>query len=413
MKTAIVTIPGVPIDPATGLKREPSREPRHREAGFDSKFDSETLFYEAVWSPERDAVRIIAPPLFNLKPSLAQSRFTDGAQSGALGFKVVNYDRQTQIFLRKGGTDSVSLAGPIGNYVIPVVHPEHHLFAGRRAIFTLSKNNDLAWIKEWLEFYHRVHGANAVLIYDNNSSDYDAEDLMSTLSSISGIEVAVVVRWPFKHGPTGQGLKKHWDSNFSQLAMMEHARARFLARAKSVLNCDIDELVVSKGHGSIFEAVERSKSGVIAFYGDWVVGIQGVTREGSPSEPLKFRDFRVTLKDCVDFRLALNPFQRTRCKAKWAVAPERMPAKARWHIHYIENWLASRLPSKHFRFRHFREISRSWKYDRTRRDMFDPARHVEDPIMAEAFRRVGWIDGADKNDAESKFTAPQLSSFSS
>lgn len=412
MKTAIFAVPGVPIDPTCGLDREPSRPPRLREAGFDEKFDRKTLFYEAVGAPELDAVRIIAPPLFNLQPPLASSRFMNAGDSRTLPFKVSNYDRQTQILVRGASAGSISLNGPVGNYNLPVAAPEHDLFAGLRTVFTLSRNNNLAWIRDWLEFYRNVHGANAVLIYDNASSDYDAEALMSTLSVVRGIEAAVVVRWPFKHGPTGMGLNRNWDSNFSQLAMMEHARWRFLAQARSVLNCDIDELVMSKSQRSVFQAVEEARSGVVAFHGDWVVGIQDITREGSPTAPMRFKDYQFVLKDLVTYRLAWRPVQRTRCKAKWAAVPERTPAGARWHIHYVEGWLASRWKSEDFRFRHFREISRSWKYDRTQRDEIDPSRHAADPLMERSFYRLGWLERSSAEDAGAKLNG-QLSSFSS
>jgi hypothetical protein len=305
------------------------------------------------------------------------------------------------------------LDGPIGNYEIPVANHEHGLFEGLRTVFTLSKNNDLTWIKDWLDFYVRIHKANAVLFYDNGSTDYTARELLATLSSVSGIETAVLVNWPFKHGPTGVDLNKNWDSNFSQLGMMEHARNRFLRRARSVLNCDIDELVMSKDQRSIFQEAEESFFGVIAFPGDWVVGIQGATREGSPSEPVRFKDFQFVLNEFGRGRLHWGPARRTRCQPKWALIPGRMPAKARWHIHYIEGWPASRLRSRTFCFRHFREISTSWKYNRRKRDEFDSAAHTRDELMETLFSQLGWIEPSMSHDEIPEYIGVHLSSLSS
>jgi len=392
LTAAIHEVQGICLASKTGLAREPTRAPHLREPGFERKFDYSTLFYDVIRQEGRGPIRIIAPPLLNLDMPLKASRFAspDGARD--LRFEIRTMDRQTQILVEDPGTPSLILSGPIGDYVLPVTEPDFEPFAGRRTVFTLSKDNTLVWIRDWLEYYRTIHGADAVLVYDNGSTDYSADELLAALSGVSGIEAAAVVRWPFKHGPTGSGLKKNWDSNFSQLGMMEHARWRNLAHARSVLNCDVDELVVSFGHQSIFEAAEGSWFGVVAFEGNWVPGLQAITRDGSPTTPLRFKDYRYVLSEKTTWRMSWRPFQRNTCQPKWALTPARAPRGTRWHIHYIEGWWASRLPHRQFRFRHFREISRSWKYDRTQRDRLDPSRHAEDTILMEAFSRLGWAN---------------------
>jgi len=414
VKSAIYTVPGVPLDPAAGLRREPSRKVADREPGFEAKFDDSTLFFDLIHRPELRQVRIVAPPLLNLQRSLQASRLLAVRTGTPLKFKVVNLDRQSQILVDIGSEPpELAIEGALGRYRLAAAPADDDLFAGHRTVFSLSKNNDLIWIKDWLEYYRGVHGATAVLLYDNGSTAYSAEDLLERISSVRGVEVAVVVRWPFKHGPTGTGLKKHWDSNFSQLGMMEHARWRFLAQARSVLNCDIDELVVSPRGGSIFERVERSRSGIVSFHGDWVVGIEHETREPAPFAPMRFRDYRYVLRDLLTYRYGVMPVRSTRVKPKWALVPSRAPARARWHIHHVEKWFASRIMSKEFRFRHFREISKSWKYDRTRRDVFDAGRHVKDDILTAAFFHLGWIEkpvGVERVDRLAKSQLPSLSS---
>ena len=413
MRKAIVTVPGAPIDPAAGLRRQPTRDPSRRELGFDEKFDDTTLFFDVVAEPATGRVRIIAPPLFNLAEAMRDSWFAD-TRGVPLPYSIANLDRQTQILVDGwNGEEGLTLQGAIGDYALDVSASQASLFAGQRTVLTLSRNNDLVWIRDWLHYYRAVHGATAFLFYDNGSTAYSAERLLEVLESVSGVEVGVVVRWPFKHGPTGAGLRKNWDSNFSQLGAIEHARWRFLSQARSVLSCDIDELVVSAKDCSIFDAVEQSRSGVIRFYGDWVIGIEGETRKPSPAAPMRYRDFRCVTKDIVGVKLGLNPLRRNRCQPKWALVPGRAPAAARWHAHTIEGWWAARVASGEFRFRHFREISNSWKYDRTNREPFDPKRHRIDPLMEAAFRKAGWIDQAAPPKANANRWRRQFPSFSS
>ena len=51
---------------------------------------------------------------------------------------------------------------------------------------------------------------------------------------------------------------------------MQHARFRFLSQARSVLNVDIDELVLSDRNRSIFAATEQARGGFVKFSGRWV-----------------------------------------------------------------------------------------------------------------------------------------------
>jgi hypothetical protein len=128
---------------------------------------------------------------------------------------------------------------------------------------------------------------------------------------------------------------------------------------------------------------------------------------------VRYRDFRCVMKDIVGVKLGLNPLRRNRCQPKWALVPGRAPTGARWHAHTIEGWWAARVASGEFRFRHFREISNSWKYDRTNRETFDPKRHRIDPLMESAFRKAGWIDQAAPREPSADRMRRQFPSFSS
>ena len=156
------------------------------------------------------------------------------------------------------------------------VQPNNCELFNRKVLLTQSKNNDLAWIGDWVTFFARHHGCDAVLFYDNASTNYEMKAIYETISSTPGIEVVVVVHWPYKYGPPGTdrvpGLEKKlpWDSNYSQLGLLEHARTRFLSYAASVVNADVDELVLTKERVSIFELVSRSETGYLSYPGYWI-----------------------------------------------------------------------------------------------------------------------------------------------
>ena len=142
-------------------------------------------------------------------------------------------------------------------------------------MLTLSKNNELYWIGDWVRFFARRHGCDAVLFYDNSSTKYDLSEVYETIASIPRIEVVVVVNWPYKYGPQGTERdigpqKLPWDSAYSQPGVLEHARHRFLDRAQAVVNADVDELVLTKDKVSLFELVSHSDTGYLRYPGYWI-----------------------------------------------------------------------------------------------------------------------------------------------
>jgi len=253
----------------------------------------------------------------------------------------------------------------------------------------MSKDNPIEWILDWVRFNRDVHGADAVLIYDNGSTAYNSATLSAALQSIAGIAASVVVEWPYRYGPQGT-RQDHWDSDFCQLGAWEHARWCFLQQARSAMNSDIDELVLSRGGRSVFEAAERSPFGFIRYKGRWIIGVERHDKDIGERLP-RHRDFSVLMPP--DYRWSWLRGRRdlNRCSAKWTIVPARCPRRVQWHVHGIASWLPSRLPcSRDFSFAHFREIGSNWKYQRTSRVAFDPAIHVVDDLLLQMLARVDW-----------------------
>ncbi|MDT9170884.1 hypothetical protein RSW14_25105, partial [Escherichia coli] len=82
-------------------------------------------------------------------------------------FEIRELDRHGQVHVAApDGTDRLVLNASFGTVEIAVQPSEVDIFAGRRVMFTQSRNNDIAWILDWVRFSRDVHGADAVLIYD-------------------------------------------------------------------------------------------------------------------------------------------------------------------------------------------------------------------------------------------------------
>ena len=376
-----LALSSVKLDPATGLRREAARPARLQNATYADRYDWDTLFYD-VYRAGRHVV-FQGPPLLNLLEPLKASAPLKGA-FGFPRFAARHYGQKKrgEIWLRSDA-DHITIDGLIGRYDIAVQPDMAPLFAGCRVITTLSKDNDLRWIGDWVRFYARLHGASGVLVYDNASTAYSLAELQATLDEAAeGAFPALAVSWPFAYGPQGglagavNGEEADWDSDFCQTGSLQHARHRFLRAARSVLNVDIDELVLGQNGESIFAATERSRSGFIRFPGLWIgtAAAHHVTRANC-----RHADF--VLRDVPDDLV---------CPAKWCLVPGRADRLSdSWSVHNLFGARANRTDSTQFAYRHMRGISNSWKEDRWGAGRPDPADLPRDYALAAAFRLAG------------------------
>jgi hypothetical protein len=238
-----------------------------------------------------------------------------------------------------------------------------------------SKDNPLLWIREWAYFLAKAHGCNAILFYDNGSTAYEIEEIQQTLNSVPGIEAASVIAWPYKFGPRGGPTAYIWDSDFSQYGLLEHARHRFLATAHSVLQTDIDELVLTEGGASVFDLAASSTTGLIRFDGTWV---ENATAE--PPDPLVRRH--------RDYRYFDVQSSGVRTHKKWAAVPERCPSSAQWCVHWVANMTPDPVASAQAITRHFMAIVTNWGTQRWRPEAVDPTRHAIDEELSRWMRRL-------------------------
>jgi len=339
--------------------RRSEKPPAVRIAEFDVRYDFDSVFYDVFWEEDGRRLRAIGPPLLNLDDELVLEFYNWPGGQRCTYETFTHYDGMRYRIDCDAPIQSLRVVSRIGETLLA---PQPNLapyFAGLRAIVTVQQNESLTAIGDWLDFHARLHGANAVVIYDNNSDRYGRDELVDCIRASGHFRQYAVVPWNFRYGPTD-----HWhplalwtSDNFCQTGALEHARQRLLSRAAGVLNADIDELVTCEGDHSVFDLLDHSQTGYLTYSGIWIEA--AVTAERLQSDlPLRHRDFHHVRSD--GYPVAKDP--------KWCVAPARCHTVSEpvWHPHRVAGARRDAL-SDAVAYRHLKGINRSW--------FFHPAEH--------------------------------------
>lgn len=337
------TLSGLVLPESLGLRRDHVVADRYRPEGYDDRYDFRTLAYDAVYFPLEEKVRLFCPKLANFQALFGKARLgLDGAPVRSVRLR---REERSDIVEIRAVSGATCLTITVGEWqgTLAVARADPAPFRGTNCLMTLSRNNDLVWIRDWAEFHVREHGANAVLFFDNGSTLYGAEEIDAVLRSVAGLRCVKVVRADFPFGPAG--IKPHkFDANFLQRAMLNLARLRYLAEARSVLVCDVDELIWRGGETSIFDATVASRGGYLRIPGAW--RFPGANGTGW------VRHADHTLVDPV----------RSPCPPKYCIAPRGRLRGHVWATHRVAGLVwQSRHLAKDFGFLHCQGISDFWK----------------------------------------------------
>jgi hypothetical protein len=244
-------------------------------------------------------------------------------------------------------------------FVLPVQPNVSPMLAGARVLFTMSRDNELAWIRDWADYHARRHGTDAVIFFDNGSTRYAAAEIAATLGAVPGIRHAAVLAWPYRYGPFDPAVKVNpYYGLFLQIAAMSVTLRRYAAAARGLLNCDIDELVATPAGTTIYDLARAAPHGLVTFRGQFVEAVPA----GPPAAggALRHRDFLSRLRDSR---------ARVSRPRKWALDPQR-PGVRNLGVHPYMHWIEGRpvfgrtTPADTF-YWHFRGISTNWKDRRT------------------------------------------------
>ncbi|MCO6381696.1 hypothetical protein [Oceanicola sp. 502str15] len=312
---------------------------------YDTMFDFRTLAYGAVRA--RGGVVLVCPKLGRLAQVLRDARIAGAG--GALRWRGMRRFRRYDEVWISGGEP-----GPVLEVVLPeaaggavrriTVMTRRPVFDGLRCLTTKSKDNDLAWIADWARHHVRAQGAEGVVLFDNGSTAYAPEEVTEVLAA-SGLKAATVVSADLPFGPTAV-KPPHHIALFFQSATLNLARHWALPRAAAVAVNDIDELFLSRGGRTIFEAAEQSRLGYVTAQGHWRSRAQ---QEGPP------RHVQHVMRDVPE---AL-------CKEKFCIVPGGPLRWFGWDVHGVGRYQFNGIArARDQYFAHCREISTGWKYQR-------------------------------------------------
>lgn len=327
--------------------REPPRPYDDMQPGYISRYDGHTLAVD-IFNSDRGLVAIGAP-LNNLSGPVNDAvLMVDGSPLNIAGaWQDIN--RASRLILpTTAPAETVRLDLEHEPLSCPVSMNQCSMFAGRNVAITMNWCNPLENIRDWLVnlvVNHRVTGA---IIYDNRSYTYSTTQLLEVMRSVPGLEVGVVVDWPYKYGNMGS-VKNGWDSDFGQYMAWEHARWRFLARANTLVVADIDEIPVAEVAGvDLVSLVEATPDGVYLYS---VRNVPEVSRDGLTPD-------RVRL--CSDYELM--DFPQGTLSRKSVCQPGRIPVAAQVGNHGVFG--VQSIHGSEVIARHIRGIHQSWRAGR-------------------------------------------------
>ncbi|MEO5805552.1 hypothetical protein [Devosia sp.] len=359
------------------VRRIPLGPELPREQKFWDNFEPLAVFYDVFRDVSGRHVYLIGPMALNLAPLLEQMQIT-GLPSGTKARVKLHHGIQAEIVRATlpRSDDRLSIRLGEKTFEISIQPNRSEALKGDRVVFTINKNNDLAWISDWARFYVKEHGATAAVIYDNGSTDYTMAELQAALA-VPGLKHALVIPWLYKFGVmedvfTGHDFGGNWPM-FAQPPLFPQFLRKYAAKARSIVNADIDEFVVSPQRKSIFKATERALFGTIRFNRLWVENM----RDGD--DPPRHRDF---------FIRKAGRKSKDRGK-KWSLAPGRSwlaSWRAQPWTHQVKGWLNLSGSSVDFYCYHFIGISHSWYWDRTQSPAFDPKLHQRDQLLEKVLK---------------------------
>lgn len=340
-----------------GIRRAPRAPTRSRPREFLEAFDAEGMFYDCFWHVDGQRVLLAGPPPVNVEAGYRLARFAalPSRQALTVRFHISLSAMITELGEVPDGSNAIEVSFGGETVTLPIQPNLSKQLAGKRLLFSMNRNNDLKWIREWAAFHARLQGTDTVVLFDNGSTSYATEEIAETLRGVPGLSHVAVPVWRQRFGRTDPAvrLNPYW-AHFPQIASMSDVLRRYGAEAAGILNADIDELVETPNGQSIYDVASATRHGLAVFRGRWIEAVP----LGDAAED--HRGFGLRYADPKRARARPN---------KWALDPRRGWV-ANLDVHPYWHWIAGRPmfakvspPGVHYW--HFRGISTNWKVNRT------------------------------------------------
>lgn len=334
------------LKPGGGLRRDPVLPEHMRGPDHDALYDADTLVYDAFCNLQGRKVHFICPPLLNLKSLLRSAAFTIDGHAVAAP-KILQRPRHDELVFRfHGAATHWQLKAQDFSLKGSITPNAADLFEDLNCAVFISRNNDLRWIRDWARYHVAIHGLEGLVVFDNASSAYTAQDIADTLTSVTGLKRFKVVAAPLPFGPHGLGGRST-KALFLQSAVLNIARLKYFPTARAVLCCDCDELVAPIPGTTIFDLTRRSWLGYSLFRGRWL---------SAPNPGNGFTGHAQHTHSRAD----------DMCRnTKYCIAPGGLVGFSHWDVHgAVKGFLKDRMTRKDVLYWHCRHLSTGWKTPR-------------------------------------------------
>jgi len=380
-RTRLVAHSGAFLPQGYAVARQPRFGWRARPAEFSDNFETRALFYDVFRHADGEQVLLVGPPPRNLLRLLKRAHFSVKGVKGRL--KPRFFISQSVMIIALGGVprgaDILHMRVDDLEFALPIRKNFSDELAGRRVLFTISRDNPLPWIRAWAHYHERFQGVDAVILLDNGSANATLDEIARELEKTS-VEKIYLLSLPYIFGAIDNAVlfNPFW-TNFLQLAFNSLVLRRFGALAEGLLNCDIDEFAFHLGAPTVFEALKQTPQGLLAMNGSWI--------EAQPlsSQYGDHRDFGYRAKDLKE---------RVCSERKWLLDPKRDWVQ-NLRVHPYWHWINGRparakTMSGDAFFWHFKGVNTNWKVERNKVPA-GPAQLLEpDPELRKVFSR--WFD---------------------
>jgi hypothetical protein len=326
------------------------------------KFDSRTLIYDTF--RRGDEIVMVCPRLLNLWPLMRHGLRVNGDRPRIKRHRSLRYEI-LRIPCNATADTPVTLTVSVEGHSISFFAGAElsYLFEGTRCLVSMVKDTPGDWIADWVRWHARVHGSNALLMFDNGTTRFDMAETLAGLQDLPELEQVVLVSAPFPYGGRAGG-RRFAPATYLQASMLNLAKLRFLATASSVLSVDVDELVQPIAGTTIHEVTEDSRLGLVRMKWQWVYA-------DATCGPVPHRLHNVSV-----------PGAESKT-AKWCAVPSRALGRKSWDVHR-PGGIWSRLTLGEHRFWHFRSTTTGWK----RSANFVPNDAIADQRLSAALRTV-------------------------
>ena len=328
----------------TGVRRNFVADPSVEGSSYAAAYDRTTLWYDAFWRDGR--VYLVCPKLLNFAPLLRKAVCRLDGRSAMIA-KRRSYQRYDILELRSRVCPvEISVNGPGIEVATPVSPDETDRFACLNTHFTMTRNSHPEWIRDYAIFNRKKHGLEAMVLFDNGSTEYPLSTLEDALNGV-GLADFAIISVPLRYGR--KTTRNSSRAKFLQTALMNIARLRILGRARAVLNADIDELVWAR-QGSVFDKAVNSYLGLSVFSGEW----------RSPNADSAARSRHIS----HDHRWE----QSRACPFKYCIVPQGRLRNFSWDVHRVTGLPFKRMLRRaDVGFIHCHQVSSNWKAQPERR----------------------------------------------